>query len=143
MATKESVIDFVFGIQAFSRETANAELRKTLHGMALELVCRAEFWCNTASKTSPIDLHVIWGQAWPHIGRKPNQTFLQRLHSGTQQPLQHLGPRGHLWLSMWLQFLWLQFEVVRGPVGVVCCRFGAGDDPDRASDILKLQPHKL
>ena len=42
MATEESVIDFVFGIQAFSRETANAELRKTFYGMALEVVCRAE-----------------------------------------------------------------------------------------------------
>ena len=31
---------------------------------------------------------------------------------------------GDLW--MWLQLMWLQFEVVRGPVGVVWGRFGAG-----------------
>ncbi len=31
---------------------------------------------------------------------------------------------GHLWL--WLQLMWLQIEAVRGPVGVVWGRFGAG-----------------
>ena len=34
---------------------------------------------------------------------------------------------GDLW--MWLQLMWLQFEVVRGPVGVVWDRFGAGLEP--------------
>ena len=62
---------------------------------------------------------------------------------------------GDLW--MWLQVMWLQFEVVRGPVGVVQDRFGPGlgpnwaqagpkstpNDPDRTSDNLKLQPHEL
>ena len=60
-------------------------------------------------------------------------------------------------LRMWLQLMRLQFEVVRGPVGVDWGRFGAGlgpqgpqagpkstlIDPDRTSDNLKLQPHKL
>ncbi len=49
---------------------------------------------------------------------------------------------------LWLQLMWLQFEVVRGPVGVVWGRFGAGLGPvgapsrpqiDRTSDNLKLQ----
>ncbi len=64
---------------------------------------------------------------------------------------------GDLW--MWLQLMWLRFEVVRGPVGVVSDRCGAGlgpfgprpqpgpkpipDDPDRTSDSIKLQPHAL
>ena len=62
---------------------------------------------------------------------------------------------GDLW--MWLQLMWLQFEVVRGPVGVVWGRGGtdlgpAGpqtcpksdpNDPDRTSDNPKLQPHEL
>ncbi len=30
---------------------------------------------------------------------------------------------------MWLQLMWLQFEVVRGPVGVVGGQFGAGLGP--------------
>jgi hypothetical protein len=60
-------------------------------------------------------------------------------------------------LSMRLQLMWLQLEVVRGPVGVVFCRFWAGfgrkgpqtglkstpNDPDRTSDNLVLQPHVL
>ncbi len=54
---------------------------------------------------------------------------------------------------MWLQLMWLQFEVVRGPVGVVCDRFEVGgpqagpkstlNDFDRTSGHLKLLPHKL
>jgi hypothetical protein len=62
---------------------------------------------------------------------------------------------GALW--MWLQLMWLQFEVVRGPVGVVWRRFGAGlgpdgpqtcpkltaNDRDRTSDNFKLRPHEL
>ncbi len=62
---------------------------------------------------------------------------------------------GALW--MWLQLMWLQFEVVRGPVGIVWGRFWAGlgpfgpltgrkstlNDPDRTSDNIKLQPHEL
>ncbi len=57
---------------------------------------------------------------------------------------------GDLW--MWLQLMWLHFEVVRGPVGVVWECFGAGaglfgpqtgpksttDNPDRTSDNLKI-----
>ncbi len=34
---------------------------------------------------------------------------------------------GDLW--MWLQLMWLQFEVVRGPVGVVWGRFGGPSGP--------------
>ncbi len=62
---------------------------------------------------------------------------------------------GALW--MWLPLVWLQLEVVRGPVGAVWGRlravfgpFGpqAGpkstpSDPDRTSDTHKLQPHEL
>ncbi len=62
---------------------------------------------------------------------------------------------GDLW--MWLQLMLLQFEVVRGPAGVVCGRFVAGLEPfgpqagpkstpnnrDRTSDKLKLQPHEM
>ncbi len=36
---------------------------------------------------------------------------------------------GDLW--MWLQLMWLQFEVVRGPVGVVRDRFEAQRNPNR------------
>jgi hypothetical protein len=60
-------------------------------------------------------------------------------------------------LCMWLQLTWLQFAVVRGPVGVIGGRFGTGlgpngpqpsskstpSDPDRTSDNLQLQPHDL
>ncbi len=60
---------------------------------------------------------------------------------------------GDLWV--WLQFMWLQLEVVRGPVGVD--RFGAGlgrkgpqsgpksatEDPYRTSDSFALQPHEM
>ena len=65
---------------------------------------------------------------------------------------------GDLW--MWLQLMWLQFEVVRGPAGVVWARFGTGlgscgpqaspkstpNDRHRTSDNLKwlsqdLLPH--
>ncbi len=58
---------------------------------------------------------------------------------------------GELW--MWLQLMWLQFEVVQGTVGVVWGQFGTGlgpfgpqinpERPDRTSDNLKLQPHEL
>ena len=37
------------------------------------------------------------------------------------------GGIGDLW--MWLQFMWLQFEIVRGPVGVAWGRFAAGLEP--------------
>ncbi len=62
---------------------------------------------------------------------------------------------GDLWT--WLQLMWLQFEVVRGPVGVVRGRFGVGlgprgpqtgpksipIHPGRTSSNFKLQPHEL
>jgi hypothetical protein len=62
---------------------------------------------------------------------------------------------GDLW--MWLQLTLLQFEVARGPVGLVWGRCGTDlgpvgpracpksdpHDPDRTSDIPKLQPHEL
>ena len=62
---------------------------------------------------------------------------------------------GDLW--MWPQLRWLQFEVVRGPTGVVWGRFGGGwgapwapnrpqigpTGPRRTSHNLKLQPHEL
>ena len=54
------------------------------HEMALELVCRADFWCNLHCKTSPVDLEGFWGQVRPKIGRKPAQEFPARLPSGTQ-----------------------------------------------------------
>ena len=31
------------------------------HEMALELVCRADFWCNRHCKTSPVVLEGLWG----------------------------------------------------------------------------------
>ncbi len=58
------------------------------HGMALELVCRADFWCNRHCKTSPVDLDGSGGQVWPKIGRKPTHKFPARLPSGTQIKLQ-------------------------------------------------------
>ncbi len=39
----------------------------------------------------------------------------------------HLNTFGDLW--MWLELMWLQFEFVRGPVGVAWGRFGAGMGP--------------
>ncbi len=61
---------------------------------------------------------------------------------------------GDLWT--WLQLMWLQFEAVRGPLGVVLGWiwgwFGAlpqlapnrpRTTPDRTSDNLKVQPHEL
>ncbi len=53
---------------------------------------------------------------------------------------------GDLW--MWLQLMWLRFEAVRGPAGVVWGRGPLGpksavNDTDRTSDNLKLQPHEL
>ncbi len=41
------------------------------HEMALELVCRADFWCNRHCRTSPVLLEGLWGQVWPKTGRKP------------------------------------------------------------------------
>ncbi len=37
-------------------------------------------------------------------------------------------------LRMWLRLMWLQFEVVRGPVGVVWGRFGARCLPQSLRD---------
>ncbi len=54
------------------------------HEMALELVCRSDFWCNRRCKTSPVDLEGFWGQVWPKIGRKPTHKFPARLPSGTR-----------------------------------------------------------
>jgi hypothetical protein len=48
-----------------------------------------------------------------------------------------------LGMCMWLQLMWLQFENVRGPVGVVTGPKSTPKDPDRNSDNLNLQPHKL
>ena len=58
---------------------------------------------------------------------------------------------------MWLQLMWLQVALVRGPVGVVWGRCGTDlgpaephtcpksdpNDPDRTSHNPKLQPHEL
>ncbi len=69
------------------------------------------------------------------------------------QVLTNAAVLGDLWI--WLQLVWLQFEVVRSLVGVVWERFGAGlgpfgpqtgptsipNHPDRTSDNLKLQLH--
>ncbi len=62
---------------------------------------------------------------------------------------------GDLWT--WLQLMWLRYEVVRGPVGVVWGRLWAGlgpkepqtgpkatpNDPDRTLNGLKLHPREL
>ena len=45
---------------------------------------------------------------------------------------------GDLW--MWLQLMWLQFEVVRGPVGVVHGWFGAGLGPLGSQAGFKSDP---
>ena len=42
---------------------------------------------------------------------------------------------------MWLQLMWLQFEVVRGPVGVVWGRFGAGLGPCGPRSSSKTTPN--
>ena len=54
------------------------------HEMALELVCRADFWCNRHCRTSPVDLEGFWGQVWPKICRTTARKFSARLPSGTQ-----------------------------------------------------------
>ena len=41
-----------------------------------------------------------------------------------------------IWVSMWLQLMWLQLENVRGPVGVVTGPKSTTNDPDRTSDNL-------
>ena len=41
-------------------------------------------------------------------------------------------------VRMWLQLMWLQFEVVRGPVGVVWGRIGTGPDPRLSSGARNL-----
>ena len=41
---------------------------------------------------------------------------------------------------MWLQLMWLQFEVVRGRFGVVCGRFGAGLEPKPAPKAAPKDP---
>ncbi len=45
---------------------------------------------------------------------------------------------GDLW--MWLQFMWLQLEVVLGPLGAGCGRFGAGSGPKEPQPALNRQP---
>ncbi len=76
--------------------------------------------------------------------RPPGRDF-----PGTRQ--QNLGLQGLGDLWMWLQLMWLQCEVVRGPVGIVWGRFGTGlgpfgpltepkstlNDTDRTSDNQK------
>ncbi len=47
----------------------------------------------------------------------------------TYVPAGHQVSVGDLW--MWLQLMCLQFEVVRGPVGIVWDRFGAQGAPNR------------
>jgi hypothetical protein len=45
---------------------------------------------------------------------------------------------GNLW--MWLQLMWLQFEVVRGPVGVIWGRSGAGFRPKGPQTRPRIDP---
>ncbi len=40
------------------------------HEMALEFVCRVDFWCNRHCRTSPVVLEGFWGQVWPKISQK-------------------------------------------------------------------------
>ncbi len=54
------------------------------HEMALELLCRADFWCNRHCRTSPVDLEGFWAQVWPKMARKPARKFPAGLPSGTQ-----------------------------------------------------------
>jgi hypothetical protein len=42
--------------------------------MVLELISGADFWCNRHCRTSPVVLEGFWGQVWPKIGRKPENT---------------------------------------------------------------------
>jgi hypothetical protein len=42
--------------------------------MILELVCGADFWCNRHCRTSPVVLEGCWGQVWPNLGRKPENS---------------------------------------------------------------------
>ena len=58
---------------------------------------------------------------------------------------------------MWLQLVWLQFEVIQGPAGKVCDGFWVGlglkepqtgpkstaHDSDRTLDNPKLRPHEM
>ncbi len=62
--------------------------------------------------------------------------------------VRHFAELGDLW--MWLQLMWLQFDVARGPVAIIFGRFGVGlgsqptpNDTDWTSDNLKLRPHEL
>ncbi len=47
---------------------------------------------------------------------------------------------GDLW--MWLQLMWLHFEAVRGPVGVVWAGFGAGLGPLWAPSRPQIDPKR-
>ncbi len=48
------------------------------HDMALELVCRADFWCNGYYKTSLVDLEWFGGQFWLKIdSNRPTQEQLK------------------------------------------------------------------
>ena len=49
--------------------------------MALEFVCRADFWCNRHCRTTPVVLEGFGGQVWPKICRKPTRIFPARLLS--------------------------------------------------------------
>ncbi len=80
------------------------------HEMALELVCRADFWCNRHCKTSPVDLEGFGGQVWPKIGRKPTQQIPARLPSGTQYnkytdlssvEFDTICQAGPVWMGLW------------------------------------------
>ena len=63
--------------------------------------------------------------------RRARRALVRRLWHGrsTGAILKKCEELGDLW--MWLQLMWLQFVVVRGPVAVVCGRFGAGLGPNR------------
>ncbi len=59
-------------------------------------------------------------------------------------PFSHCPDRGHALrlLRMWLQLMWLQFEVVRGSVRVVWCRFWGRVGPKPASNRPQLCSHR-
>ncbi len=59
--------------------------------MALEMVCRADFWCNRHCRTTPVILEGCWGQVWPKIGRKPEKSEFRVAENRKNQNSESMG----------------------------------------------------
>ncbi len=74
------------GIQNPELRIANEPLS---HEIALELVCKADLWCNRHCRMSPVVLERFWGLVWPKKIAKNHKKKLNKLtlSFGPNEPL--------------------------------------------------------